>query len=689
MLLRMVTPGFLYTIALYHHLFSIFHRPDNKKIKIGVRPNLTYFSYVLVYRVNTNLKKLKMKTEFTNLKNNLKKLIKVLGIGALLSFGFEANSQCIAEFTYINDSVNIDNVIFMNTSSNGNSNLTYSWDFGDGTSSNLENPNHVFTNIGTSTVEVCLTVSDQNGVTCTYCDSTGTGTYTSPACQAYFYSESDFNSLNGFNFYNYSGGTPSSFSWDFGDSTSSTLENPNHIFADSGSYQVCLTISDLNNNCQNTYCEIISVGVQPGGGCQAYFYSEPDFNSVNGLNFFNYSGGTANSYSWDFGDSTSSTMENPNHIFANTGEYLVCLTVADSVGTTCTYCEYVYVGQNGNGCQAYFYSYADSSSTNSINFSNYSSGTSNTYSWDFGDNTTSTLENPNHLFSNTGEYLVCLTIVDSNGTTCTYCEYIYVGQTGTECQAYFYSYPDSSSENSINFSNYSTGPSNTYSWEFGDGSTSNIENPNHVYDTTGVYQVCLTIADSSGFSCSFCENVIVGNDGCQAYFYSYIDSNTVNGVNFSNNSGGSPNSYFWDFGDSTGTSNLGNPNHSYADTGTYYACLTVVDQYGNACTYCDSVIARQLVAGIKESSKVNTLLENYPNPFNGSTTINYTISKEATVELIIVDLMGNKIAAVENGNRSAGRYSIVWNAENVSNGMYLLQLKVNDEISTKKIIITK
>ena len=164
----------------------------------------------------------------------------------------------------------------------------------------------------------------------------------------------------------------------------------------------------------------------------------------------------------------------------------------------------------------------------------------------------------------------------------------------------------------------------------------------------------------------------------------------MNGINFSNSSGGSPNSYLWDFGDSTNTSNLGNPNHVYADSGIYYACLTVVDQYGNTCTYCDSVVvALQLVAGIKESSKVNNLLENYPNPFNGSTTINYTISKDATVELIIVDLMGNKVAVVENGNKSAGKYSTVWNAENVLNGMYLLQLTVNNQISTKKIIITK
>lgn len=629
-----------------------------------------------------------MKTEITYLKNNFKKLTKVFGIGALLSLGTEANSQCMADFTYVSDSVNSGNVTFTNTTT-GNSVVTYSWDFGDGTYSHLENPNHIFVNTGAHAVEVCLTIADQNGITCTTCDSFITGVYNTNTCHAYFYSEADSNSMNGFNFVNHSGGTPDLFFWDFGDGSTSNLQNPHHIYTTTGTYQVCLMISDSSNNCQNMYCENVIVGVHPGGGCQAYFYSEPDFNSANGINFWNYSGGTGNSYSWEFGDSTSSTMENPHHIFTHTGEYDVCLTVTDSVGTTCSYCEHVYVGQNGNGCEAYFYYHSDSSSVNALNFSNYSSGTPNTYSWDFGDSTTSTLENPNHIFANTGVYMVCLTVADSNGSTCSYCEYVYVGGNVEECQAYFYSSPDSSSENSIHFSNYSTGLSSTYSWDFGDSTMSNMENPDHVYAHIGVYQVCLTIADSSGVSCSYCENVIVGNGGCQAYFYSDMDSNSVNGINFSNYSGGSPNSYSWDFGDSTGTSNLGNPNHSYADTGTYYACLTVVDPYGNSCTYCDSVVALGLVAGIKESSKVNTLLENYPNPFNGSTTINYTISKDATVELIIVDLMGNKIAAVENGNKSTGKYSTIWNAENVSNGMYLLQLKVNDQISTKKIIITK
>ncbi len=646
-----------------------------------------------------------MKTILTNQKYNLKKLTKVLGIGALICLGLKANSQCIANYTYVNDSMNNGNVIFTNVSSIGTAPLTYFWDFGDGTISTLENPDHVFANNGTDGALVCLTVADLNGTTCTFCNSVATGNQTWSGCQAMFYSESDSSSFNSINFFNFSGGAPTSFYWEFGDGTTSTLENPNHLFADSGLYQVCLTIVDsIGATC--SYCDNVIVGDPNDSGCQAYFYSEADSNSVNSVNFWNYSAGTSTTFYWEFGDGTTSTLENPNHVFATTGTYQVCLTIGDSSGITCSYCETIAVGnQNGNGCQSYFYSYTDSSSVNSISFWNYSGGTPVSYSWDFGDNTTSALENPNHVFATTGIYNVCLTVTNSDSTTCSYCETVAVGQNGNGCQAYFYSYTDSSSTNTINFANYSSGASDIYSWDFGDNTTSNLENPNHIYANTGVYQVCLTISDSTGITCTYCDNVVVGTPiiACQANFTLAVDStdNTFFWVTDYSSCGNNGNcSYLWDFGDGTTSTMQYFTTHTYSGNGPYYLCLTVAGGNGCSDTYCDSVyllgrssgitigIANQL-AGVNEANKINSELENYPNPFSGSTTINYSISKEAAVELTIVDLLGNKIAAVESGNKLAGNYSTVWNAENVSNGMYLLQLKVNNQVSTKRIIVAK
>lgn len=95
-----------------------------------------------------------------------------------------------------------------------------------------------------------------------------------------------------------------------------------------------------------------------------------------------------------------------------------------------------------------------------------------------------------------------------------------------------------------------------------------------------------------------------------------------------------------------------------------------------------------LTTGFSNTKNIISLLENYPNPFNGITTINYSISKAAEVELTIFDLLGNKIATVDSDNKLAGNHTAVWNAVSIAEGMYTLQLKVNNQISTKKIIKT-
>ena len=140
------------------------------------------------------------------------------------------------------------------------------------------------------------------------------------------------------------------------------------------------------------------------------------------------------------------------------------------------------------------------------------------------------------------------------------------------------------------------------------------------------------------------------------------------------------------------------PTHTYATTTPIVLCLTISD---GSCTdtYCDSITPGLMMSSvftinvvplsISENISSITSFENYPNPFSDNTTINYAINKDANVSISIVDLWGNTIAELENGNRSNGEYSTTWNAEGVAEGMYLLQLKVNNDISIKKIIVNR
>ena len=79
-----------------------------------------------------------------------------------------------------------------------------------------------------------------------------------------------------------------------------------------------------------------------------------------------------------------------------------------------------------------------------------------------------------------------------------------------------------------------------------------------------------------------------------------------------------------------------------------------------------------LPLGVTEDALTITALENYPNPFSDYTTINYTIRKDATVSISILDLLGNTVTALENGNQVSGEHTTSFYSSNIAEGMYLL-----------------
>ena len=170
--------------------------------------------------------------------------------------------------------------------------------------------------------------------------------------------------------------------------------------------------------------------------------------------------------------------------------YYACLTVADTSGLTCTSCDTVYVG-NPITCNAPFSHYTIDSS-DSLHF--YPTGTGGaTYYWNFGDSTTSTQQYPWHQFSSHGIYYVCLTVVDTAGTTCTQCDTVQVGHGNFAVTSHHHD----SGADSVQF--YATGSAaSAYYWDFGDGTFSDENSPLHVYPAIAFYYVVLTAADTNG-----------------------------------------------------------------------------------------------------------------------------------------------------------------------------------------------
>ncbi|MDE3056921.1 MAG: T9SS type A sorting domain-containing protein [Bacteroidota bacterium] len=83
------------------------------------------------------------------------------------------------------------------------------------------------------------------------------------------------------------------------------------------------------------------------------------------------------------------------------------------------------------------------------------------------------------------------------------------------------------------------------------------------------------------------------------------------------------------------------------------------------------------------------LYQNYPNPFNPTTTINYSIPKNATVTLKILDLLGRDIATLVHGAKSAGMHSVQWTASRFSSGVYLCRLQAGTDTEIRKLVLTK
>ncbi|HPN39053.1 MAG TPA: T9SS type A sorting domain-containing protein, partial [Melioribacteraceae bacterium] len=103
--------------------------------------------------------------------------------------------------------------------------------------------------------------------------------------------------------------------------------------------------------------------------------------------------------------------------------------------------------------------------------------------------------------------------------------------------------------------------------------------------------------------------------------------------------------------------------------------------------------SKYLVASSLSEVNVNpttfNLSQNYPNPFNPSTTINFSIPKSTNVKITIFNAIGKEIAVLVNGNFESGEHNVVWNADNVSSGMYFYKMEAGNFTSTKKMMLIR
>jgi hypothetical protein len=91
------------------------------------------------------------------------------------------------------------------------------------------------------------------------------------------------------------------------------------------------------------------------------------------------------------------------------------------------------------------------------------------------------------------------------------------------------------------------------------------------------------------------------------------------------------------------------------------------------------------------SNPVNSyvLYQNYPNPFNPITTIRYELPQDGVVTIEIYDILGQKVKTILNEFKRADRYEVTFNSTGLASGVYIYQFRVNDFITSKKMVLIK
>jgi hypothetical protein len=100
-----------------------------------------------------------------------------------------------------------------------------------------------------------------------------------------------------------------------------------------------------------------------------------------------------------------------------------------------------------------------------------------------------------------------------------------------------------------------------------------------------------------------------------------------------------------------------------------------------------------LLVGVEdESNRIPDdyrLEQNYPNPFNPSTTIKFSIPEKSNIELTVYNQLGEFIQTLVNEEKTSGNYEVTFNAQSLSSGVYFYQIRANNFVSTKKLVLLK
>ena len=387
----------------------------------------------------------------------------------------------------------------------------------------------------------------------------------------------DYSGDNTFTFNGFSNDNREYYFWDFGDGSTQEGQVVSHQF-DSGSTETTIKlktafIHPFTFDTLGTFFLEQDIELY---GCNNLFaiQQEGDYSYT----FSGVSNPDAYLFEWDFGDGYFAEGMQVIHTYNASVNYAtVSLTTYSSIvgNETCiaTSSQFLLLGDCENGFtynqNGYFFF-----------FTGFSNPEADIYEWDMGDGTELVGQNVSYAFSpEQDQYLVTLTtkVYNNPGDSCvtSSSQWIFLNGPPSDCEN---SFTYENQNDLYIFSGSSTPEADTYLWDFGDGSTGEGQFVSHIYDP-GIEEVNVTLTTIVEYqtqdSCIATSTQTITLFTINAGFQYVLDSlnPAPNTYLFSDTSVGLVDSWLWDFGDGE-YSELQNPVHTFAESGSYYVCLT-------------------------------------------------------------------------------------------------------------------
>jgi PKD repeat protein len=245
------------------------------------------------------------------------------------------NEAPTSKFTYTRSGSTVaDEVQFTDESTDADGMiLSWSWSFGDGATSQAQNPTHRYSAKGSFTAS--LTVLDDDGAENVY--STQIDVANTPPQARFTYSPQSPTMRDTVQFMDASSdidGQVTSLRWSFGDGGSSTQRNPSHTYSTKGSYTVILRVEDESGAASERQATLRVVNLAPTAAFSSTLVTPLMGQEISFRDESSDPESRLTRVEWDFGDGSTTTQSNPSHSYTRGGEYIVKLTAWDDEGAS-------------------------------------------------------------------------------------------------------------------------------------------------------------------------------------------------------------------------------------------------------------------------------------------------------------------------------------------------------------------